>query len=107
MLLRLRAAWAACAPDGAALGALLADAMGTIAVLLRGMVRLAGRPVPADPAALVREAAGLASFDAAAFDWPLAARAGAPPRRLDAFDPAADAYLSAVEKLVGYVDGIV
>lgn len=103
-LLRLRTEYAAAAPDGKALGALLEASCGTILVLLRGAARLAGRTPPGDAPALVGVMATVAGFDAAAFDWPLARRAGRRVTNLAPFDLAAARYLDAVQRLASWVD---
>ena len=58
-LLRLRQGYAAAAGDEKLLGEVAAGSAGTILVLLRSLLSLAGRPVPAAPAALAAEAAAL------------------------------------------------
>jgi hypothetical protein len=103
-LFYLRAAFTAAAADGKALGELLAQALGTLLVFFRAALRYAGRPVPAEPEPLVAAAAALAGFDAAAFAWALAARAGNPPRKLAAYDGVGAEYLRAVERFAEYVD---
>lgn len=105
-LIRLRAEYAGAAQDGRAMGALLASATGTFLTFFRAALRLAGRPVPKDAAGVVRETAALAGFDAAAFDWALEERGGAKPGKLGAHDPAAAAYLAAVERFVKYVNDV-
>ncbi|MFI5280992.1 MAG: hypothetical protein ACHQU1_10875 [Gemmatimonadales bacterium] len=105
-LIRLRAEYAGTAGDGKALGSLLASATGTFLTFFRAALRLAGRPIPAEPLGVVREAAVLAGFDAAAFAWALEERAGAKPKRLGPYDPAAAAYLAAVERFVKYVNDL-
>jgi hypothetical protein len=105
-LLYLRAGYTAAAGDGPALGELLAQALGTMLVFFRAALRLSGRAVPGDPASLVRQTAEVAGFEAAAFDWALAARQGAAPRRLAPFDPDAARYLAALERFTRYVNDL-
>lgn len=105
-LIRLRAEYAAMHGDGKATGALLAGATGTFLTFFRAALRLAGRPIPKGAAGVVSEAAALAGFDAAAFDWALSERAGSKPKRLDSRDPIAASYLSAVERFVKYVNDL-
>lgn len=105
-LLRLRAEYAAAAPKGKALEALLAGSAGTFFVLFRAALRLAGRTPPGDPAGLVAETSAVAGFDALALDWNLKRLAGQKLPGLSAFDPAAGRYLQAAERLAAYVDGI-
>jgi len=105
-LIRLRAEYAVALVDGATLAELLARATGTFLVLFRGALRVAGQPVPAEPAALVRAVAAAAGFDAAPFLWALEARTRVPARALKAQDPVAAAYLDAVQRFVDWVDGL-
>ena len=72
--------------------------------MLRAVLRLAGRPVPASPAELVRSAAALAGFTADALA-PLVQHAmGGPVPRLVKGDPLAAAYLEAVTRTAEYVN---
>jgi hypothetical protein len=103
-LLHLRTAYAAAAPDGKALEALLEQSSGTMLTLLRAALRVAGRPVPADAAGQVAAAAELAGFDPAGFQWVVARRAGATTRRLEPYDGTAAAYVDAVQRLAAWVD---
>lgn len=103
-LLHLRTAYAAAAPRGKDLEALLEQSSGTILTLLRAALRVAGLPVPPDPAAQVAGAARLTGFDAAAFDWVLARRSGATAGGLGPYDVAAAAYVDAVQRLADWVD---
>jgi len=105
-LLYLRAGYTAAAGDASALGELLAQALGTLLVLFRAALRAAGRTVPGDSAALIRQTADMAGFDASAFDWALAARQGSAPRRLAAYDADAARYLAAVERFTRYVNDL-
>jgi hypothetical protein len=102
----LRAGYAAAASEPRALEALLTGALGTLLVFFRAALRLAGRPVSADAGAAIRDAATVAGFDAEPFVWALAARSGAPPRTLAAFDPAGAAMLAALEQLTRYVNDL-
>lgn len=104
VLARLRAAWASVGEEGPSLEELLAGSVGTVLVLLRAAVRLSGaRPEPT-PAGVVEQAGRTCGSDAAAFAWPLAARTGAPPHRLAAFDDAATNYLVAVQQFSDWLD---
>jgi hypothetical protein len=100
-LIRLRAEYAVRHGHGKALGELLTAATGTFLTFFRAALRLAGRPVPRTAAEVVGAAAALAGFEAAAFDWPLAARTGA---RGALPEGAADAFLRAAERFVGYIN---
>ncbi len=103
LLLHLRGHYAAAAEDGRALAALLTASSGTVLVFCRAVLRLAGRTLPGDPAAVVGDAAMLAGFDAAAFAWALAARRETRPA-LAVHDPIGAAYLAGVERLVTFVN---
>jgi len=103
-VLRLRTEYAAAAADGKALGRLLAHSAGTFFVLFRGFLRLGGGVPPAGHDALVRETAGAAGLDAAAFDWVLATLDGKNPPALAAYDPIAGRYVDSMEKLADFVD---
>ncbi len=105
LLTRLRAAYAAVASEGPSLAALMADALGPLLVLFRAAHRLEGHAPPPEAAAVIGGAAALAGFDAHAFDPALAAREGGRPRALTPFDPAAAAYLDAVERFAAWVNG--
>ena len=105
-LLQLRAEYAAAAADGRRLGVLLEQSAGTFFVLLRAVLRLAGRTPPAEAGALVAEAAAAAGLDPAVFAWVLARRAGAKTAALQPFDPVAVRYVDAIERLAGYVNDV-
>ncbi len=103
-LLRLRTEYAAAAPSGKALGRLLLGSASTFLVLLRAVVRLAGRVPPREPAALVRAAEEVAGLDAAAFEWVVGRLEGKAMPALEPFDPAAVRYVDAIERLARFVD---
>lgn len=105
-VIRLRAEYAATAADGARLGELLAQSLGTFVVLFRAGLRLGGAPVPREADAVVKAAAGIAGFDAGAFDWALAARQKKTAPALGRFDPIAARYLEAVERFVAWVNDV-
>ena len=100
-LLRLRQGYAAAAGDEKALGQLAAASSGTILVLLRSLLILVGRPVPASPAELAAEAASLVGAPAGALLAPLEHR-GVRGWRWNAGE--FEQYLNAVALAVGYVD---
>ncbi|HEX6615400.1 MAG TPA: nucleotidyltransferase domain-containing protein, partial [Gemmatimonadales bacterium] len=100
-LLRLRQGYAAAAGDEKLLGELAAGSAGTILVLLRSLLSLAGREVPAEPAALVDEAAVLIGAPAAALLTPVQRR-GERGWRCSAAE--FEQYMDAVGRAVGYVD---
>lgn len=103
-LLQLRAEYAAAAADGRRLGVLLEQSAGTFFVLLRAVIRLAGRVPPAEPEALVGAATEVAGLDRGGFDWVLERRAGRKPPALQPYDPLAVRYVDAVERLARWVD---
>jgi len=103
-MIQLRAAYAASAPDGKALTDLVAASCRGLIPLFRAAVRLAGAPPQPESRDLVRQLAGLAALDAAAFDWPLARVSGARVPALTAHDARAARYLDAVDAFVDYVD---
>ena len=100
-LLRLRQGYAAAAGDEKALGQLAAASSGTILVLLRSLLILVGRPVPATPAEVVSEAAALVGTPTGALLAPLEHR-GVRGWRWNAGE--FEQYLNAVALAVGYVD---
>lgn len=103
-MVQLRAAYAAAAPDGRALGALVLESCRGLLPLLRAALRMAGAEVPAAPADVVRRLGDLANLDATAFEWPLGRLAGAKLRNLEPRDSRAARYLDAVAEFVDYVD---
>jgi predicted nucleotidyltransferase len=100
-LLRLRQGYVALAEDPERLGAMLSRATSTVLVLLRGVLRLAGRTASPDPAAVVSAAAELVGF-------PPRALGAAIERRADRgwrCSPAEGAaFLDAVARTAQYVD---
>ncbi len=103
-LLQLRAEYAASGPHAKALEALLVSSAGTFLTLFRAVLRLKGSTPPQAPEELVGAAARLVGFDPGAFDWVLARLAGRKPAHLRQFDPIAERYLAAIERLAEYVD---
>jgi hypothetical protein len=103
-LLQLRAEYTASGPHPKALGALLETSARTFFVLFRAVLRLRGTVPPTEPAALVQAAAPIIGFHAGAFDWVLARLAGRHVPDLAQFDPAAERYLEAIERLAAFVD---
>lgn len=88
------------------LAQLFVRALPTFLVLFRTALRLAGRPVPREHDAVVRDTAALVGFDAAPLDAVLAMRRDGKPDRLRAEDPAAVGYLDAVARTVDFVDAL-
>lgn len=100
-LLRLRQGYATFAPDPAALGSLGLQSAATILVLLRGLLTAARKPVSADAAELVKDAAGLVGFDA---DHVLHVVSHRADREWRCQAPDFENYMSAVEQTARYVD---
>ncbi len=100
-LLRLRQGYAAAAGDEKLLGQLAVGSAGTILVLLRSLLILVGRAVPATPAGLAAEAAALVGAPAGALTTPIERR-GERSWRCGAAD--FEGYLDAVTRAAGYVD---
>jgi len=100
-LLRLRQGYAAAAGDEKALGQLAAASSGTILVLLRSLLILADRPVPAMPAELASAGAALVGAPAGALLAPVEHR-GVRGWRWNAGE--FEQYMNAVALAVGYVD---
>jgi predicted nucleotidyltransferase len=100
-LLRLRQGYATFAPDPAALGNLGLQSAATILVLLRGVLTVARKPVSADSAELVKDAAGLVGFNGEHVLHVVRHRAD---REWRCEAPDFENYMSAVEQTAGYVD---
>jgi predicted nucleotidyltransferase len=100
-LLRLRQGYATFAPDPAALGALGLQSAATILVLLRGVLTVARKPVSADAAELVKDAAGLVGFSA---EHVLHVVRHRTDREWRCQAPDFESYMSTVEQTAGYLD---
>jgi len=103
-VLQLRAEYAASGPHPKALGALLETSARRFLVLFRAVLRLRGTVPPKEPEPLIHAAAQAIGFDAGAFDWVLARLAGRKVPDLTQFDPVAERYLAAIERLAQFVD---
>jgi hypothetical protein len=102
-LLRLRQAYVAAGGKTDALGELGIASVPTVLVLLRGLLSLAGRPIPADSTDVVAAGATLAGFDPEPVLVPLTHRRDRAWRwQADDFER----YLSAVERAAAYVDNL-
>jgi predicted nucleotidyltransferase len=99
-LLRLRQGYSAAAGDGQALGAVAAASAPAILVLLRSLLTLAGRPLPAAADTIVAEAAALLEMPVSALA-PVAHR-GDRGWRCSAAE--FEQYLAAVANAASYVD---
>jgi predicted nucleotidyltransferase len=100
-LLRLRQGYATAAGDAKALGELAAGSVATILVLLRSLLTLAGRPVPAAAAALATEAAALLGVPAESLTTPVQRRA---ERGWRCTPHEFEQYLHAVSRAAEYAD---
>jgi len=103
-VLQLRAEYAASGPHPKALGALLETSARSFFVLFRAVLRLRGTVPPKAPPELVQAAARVIGFDAGGFDWVLARLGGRGVPDLTQFDPVAERYLAAIERLATFVD---
>jgi predicted nucleotidyltransferase len=100
-LLRLRQAYAAAAGDERQLGALAAASAGTVLVLFRSLLTLAGRSVPGGATALAAEAVDLVGAPAGALLAPVEHR-GERAWRCTASE--FEQYMDAVARAAAYVD---
>jgi predicted nucleotidyltransferase len=100
-LLRLRQGYAAAAGDERAFGRLASASAGTILVLFRSLLALAGRPVPSGVAALAADAVSLVGAPAGALLGPVEHR-GDRAWRCSAAE--FEQYMDAVARAAGYVD---
>jgi hypothetical protein len=105
-VLRLRQGYLAARGDGARLGALVQATAGAWLTMLRALLRVAGRPVPAGAAALVTAAAELTGFPAEPTAGLIAAARTAEPLVLQARDARAAAYLAAVGRTADAVNAL-
>jgi predicted nucleotidyltransferase len=100
-LLRLRQGYATYAPDPAALGALGLQSAATILVLLRGVLTLIGKPVPAEGNELAAAAAAAIGFDAEYLLHVVRHRAD---REWRCSAPEFEKYMEAVEQAARFLD---
>jgi predicted nucleotidyltransferase len=100
-LLRLRQGYAAAAGDERAFGQLAAASAGTILVLFRSLLTLAGRTVPAGVSELARDAVALVGAPAGSLSGPVEHR-GERGWRCGAAE--FEQYMNAVARAAGYVD---
>jgi hypothetical protein len=105
-LIRLRQAYAALRDDPKQLGRVVVDSSAGFFTMLRAVLRLAGRPVPAAPEALVGSAAALVGFPAADLDPLVQHASGGAALRLTPGDPLVSRYLAAVARAAAYVNGL-
>ncbi len=100
-LLRLRQGYATYAPDPGALGSLGLESAATILVLLRGMLTLLGKLVPAEPTELASAAAEAAGFDAEHLLYVVRHRSD---REWRCGAPEFENYMDAVEQSARFLD---
>jgi hypothetical protein len=100
-LLRLRQGYASYAPEPGALGSLGLESAATILVLLRGMLTLLGKPVPAEPTELASAAADAAGFEAEDLLYVVRHRSD---REWRCGAPEFEKYMNAVEQAARFLD---
>lgn len=100
-LLRLRQGYATYAPDPAALGSLGLQSAATILVLLRGVLSVVGRPVPADSVELSKAAADTVGYEAEHVLHVVRHRSD---REWRCAAPDFENYMNAVEQTARFVD---
>src|SRR2546425_1177084 len=105
-LLRLRQAYAAHRGDGKRLGELVAASAGGFFTMLRAALRLAGRPAPAAPDALLRESAATMGFPADGVAQLGEQVRGASAPAVAPRDPRVAQYLQAVARAAQFVNGL-
>jgi predicted nucleotidyltransferase len=105
-LVRLRQAYGALWGEPKRLAGVLVGSAAGFFTMLRAVLRLAGKPVPARPEALVGAAATLIGFGAEVLAPLLRHAEGGPPLRLKAGDPLVPAYLAAVARTAAYLNGL-
>jgi hypothetical protein len=103
-LLKLRQGVLASGGDGKRLLELLEVSLGTVLVIFRAFLRLHGRPVPTDNAALAGEVAAVAGFDVGPFHRAIRHVRGDGRLTGAEAEPVTMAYVDAVERLVRYLD---
>lgn len=100
-VLRLRQAYGTAGLEPGTLGATATQSIGTVLVLLRGVLAMHGRPVPPDTPALLEAAAHQAGVDLGALGMVAAHR---PDRRWSCSAAEFTAYLAAVTAVAHHVD---
>lgn len=106
-LIHLRQGMLASAGDTERALQLLLVSKGTVLTLFRTLLRLAGRDVPGDAAAVVRGAAAVAGFDPVAFERLLAHAAGTAPVEASQVAALLSAYHGGLKRFVAHVDALV
>jgi len=105
-LVRLRQAYAATRSDPKRLTEVVVGSASGFFTMLRSMLRLSGRAVPADPEDVARDAAALAGFPPTALDDLVAHVRGRAPLALAARDPRAAAYLAVLARTAEFVNSL-
>jgi hypothetical protein len=107
-LIRLRQAYAALhgEADPKQLASVVVGSAAGFFTMLRAVLRLAGRPVPAASAELVQSAAALVGFPVGDLAALVQHASGGPALRLRRGDPLVPAYLAAVARTAAYVNGL-
>jgi predicted nucleotidyltransferase len=100
-LLRLRQGYATYAPEPGALGSLGLESAATILVLLRGMLTLLGKPVPAEPTELASAAAEAVGFETEHLLYVVRHRSD---REWRCGAPEFENYMDAVEQAARFLD---
>jgi predicted nucleotidyltransferase len=100
-LLRLRQGYSTYAPEPAALGSLGLQSAATILVLLRGLLTVAGKPVPSDASDVASATATLIGFDP---EYLLHVVRHRSDREWRCGAPEFENYMSAVEQTAQFVD---
>lgn len=91
--------------DSDRIGGLLAGAVPTLLAYFRAALRLAGKSVPRDAAAVVEATASLTGFDSRSFLGVLDSRGrGADPPPISIDDPIVTGYLHTIESVTDWVD---
>ena len=105
-LVRLRQAYAAAGSDPKRLTEVVVGSAAGFFTMLRSVLRLSGRAVPATPDDVVREAAALVGFSPTALDDLVAHVRGGTQLALAPRDPRATAYLATVARTAEFVNGL-
>jgi len=107
-LVRLRQAYGALWAEPKRLAEVIVGSAPGFFTMLRALLRLAGKPVPGRPEALVGAAATLVGFKATELAPLIRHSEGGPALRLEggARDPLVAAYLAAVARTAEYVNGL-
>jgi len=105
---RLRQAYGALWAEPKRLAEVIVGSAPGFFTMLRALLRLAGKPVPGRPEALVGAAAALVGFAAVELAPLIRHAEGEPALRLEggARDPLVAAYLAAVARTAEYVNGL-